>query len=69
MKKLELFVRGIFEQPIDQAFRRPRYLQPKFDEDYILSRMDGRNILHEVPSIDLCTALIKRVKNRIFRRK
>lgn len=65
MQGLEQFIIDILERPIDKAFRRPRYLQPKFDEEYILRRMDGRNVLNEVSTKNLGRELLKRVRSYI----
>lgn len=67
MQTLERFVIDIFERPVNAAFRRPRYLQPKYNEDYIVRRMDGRNVLNEVSVKDMGREIIKTVKKRINR--
>ena len=44
MEALDSFIQAIFDQPLEKAFRRPRCFLPKFEEDFILSKMNTRKL-------------------------
>lgn len=61
LSELDQFVRAIFDQPLEKAFRRPRYLSPKYDEDFILSKMNNRK-LTDYSMKELAKAMLLKIR-------
>lgn len=71
-KEFEAFVRHIFDQPIEEAYRRSRVYSAKAHEDFLLSAIDSTKELNENDIRRLSTRkilkiLAARIKEKCFK--
>ena len=68
MAEMEKFVCHIFDQNIENAYRRSRVYTPKKVEDYLLYRKDNNRIIKEFTARGLIKEIQERIKQK-FKKK
>lgn len=67
MNEYECFVRNIFDQPIEKAYRRSCVYWPKTYNDYICLVKSKKYYTH-IPMKDLLIAIVKKIARKISKR-